>query len=64
MTSAACEQRVAAALAAVSGVVAARASCAERQAVVTADATEATPERLRTAVKEAGYEPGDVRFAE
>jgi copper chaperone CopZ len=64
MTSAACERLVSDALGAVPGVKAARASCVERQAVVTADPVQATPEKLRAAVKDAGYEPGEMRFPE
>jgi Cu+-exporting ATPase len=64
MTSAACERRVSDALSAVPGVAAARASRAEGQAVVTADPMKATPEKLRAAVEDAGYEPGEMRFPE
>jgi copper chaperone CopZ len=64
MSSATCERRVSDALAAVPGVAAARASRSEGQAVVTADPMQATAEKLRAAVKEAGYEPGEMRFPE
>ena len=64
MTCANCERHVRDALAAVPGVLSARASHPEGQAVVTGDPTTATAERLEAAVREAGYEPGEVHFPE
>jgi Cu+-exporting ATPase len=64
MTSANCERRVAEALAAVPGVVAATASRHEGQALVSADPATATPALLCAAISKAGYEPGEVRFPE
>jgi len=64
MTCEHCEQRVTRALAAVPGVVRASVSRSEGHAVVTADPASATPEKLQESVREAGYEPGDVRFSE
>lgn len=64
MTCAACERHVAEALMVLDGVSAATASHSEGQAVVTADPLVATPEILREAVREAGYEPKDVHFPE
>ena len=64
MTCENCERHVTEALKRVPGVIAARASRAEGQAIVTADPRQATPERLRAAVEEEGYEPGEVRFPE
>jgi len=58
------EGHVIAALAAVPGVTAARASRSEGHAVVTADPLVATPEKLLKAIADAGYEPGEVRFPE
>ena len=64
MTCGHCEERVAAALRRVPGVIAATASRSEGHAVVTADPTIATEDLLKNAVTDAGYEPGDVRFPE
>ena len=64
MTCANCERHVSAALLAVPGVSSARASWTEGHAIVTADPAEATEERLRAAIAEAGYDPGDVRYPE
>jgi len=58
------EGHVIAALAAVPGVTAARASRSEGHAVVTADPLVATPEKLLKAIADAGYEPGEVSFPE
>jgi copper chaperone CopZ len=58
------ERRVAAALRAVPGVASVEVSAGERLAVVTADPSIATPERLRSAISEAGYTAGDVHFPE
>jgi len=64
MTCEHCEQRVEKALSAVEGVVSARASRAEKRAVVTADPGRANEEKLKAAVEQAGYRPGDVFFPE
>ncbi len=64
MTCEKCERHVADALLAVPGVVSARASRSEGQAVVTADISVATPVKLREAVAQAGYEARDLRFPE
>jgi len=64
MTCENCERHVVEALRAVPGVSNARASRSEGHALVTADTAVATPEKLRAAVEEAGYDPGDVRFPE
>jgi len=58
------ERRVAAALRAVPGVVSVEVSASERCAVVTADPSTATPDRLRAAISEAGQTAGEVRFPE
>jgi copper chaperone CopZ len=64
MTCAHCERHVTDALSAVAGVLTVRSSHAEGRAVITADPSLATPEELRAAVREAGYEPGDVLYPE
>jgi copper chaperone CopZ len=64
MTCEHCERHVSKALAAVPGVLEARASHSEGQAVVTGDPTIATSALLKAAVREAGYEPGELHFPE
>ena len=59
-----CERHVREALRGVSGVSSAAASRAEGVATITADPVLATPERLRAAIEEAGYEMGDLRYPE
>jgi copper chaperone CopZ len=58
------ERRVAEALRAVPGVASVEVSAGERRAVVTADPSIATPERLRSAISEAGQTAGDIHFPE
>jgi copper chaperone CopZ len=58
------ERGVAAALMAVPGVNAVRVDVGEGRAIVTGDAAVADPDSLREAISRAGYEPGDVSYAE
>ncbi len=64
MTCEHCERHVRSALLAVPGVKEASASRVERRAVVTADPTVATEERLRAAIRDAGYTAGDIERPE
>jgi copper chaperone CopZ len=64
MTGAESERAVADRLSALPGVRAVEVSHPEGHAVVTADLALATPERLRSAVAEAGFVPGEVVFPE
>jgi copper chaperone CopZ len=64
MTCERCERHVIEALLAVPGVRSARASRTERRALITADPTSATDERLRDAITAAGYSPGDIQQVE
>lgn len=64
MTCGHCEQRVAKALQRVPGVAAASANHDEGRAVVTADASVATESGLKAAIRDAGYEAGEIVAAE
>jgi copper chaperone CopZ len=64
MCDAQAESTVAAALSAVAGVQSVRVDANERRAVVTGDPVVATPEKLRAAIRGAGFATGDVWFAE
>jgi copper chaperone CopZ len=58
------ESTVAAVLRAVAGVQSVRVDANERRAVVTGDPDVATAETLGAAIRGAGFETGDVWFAE